>query len=154
PASANDLTGTLKKIKDAGAITIGHRESSMPFSYYEGHEKAVGYALDLCYRIADSVKAKLGLTKLDIKLTPVTPSNRIQLIANGTIDLECGSTSNNLERQKVVAFTMTDFVTANRFVSKVIAKLKVLDDLKGTTVVSTIGTVNLKQISDLDAQRH
>ena len=153
-AVAEEPTGTLEKIRSTGSITIGHRESSIPFSYYDSNDKVVGYAMDLCYFAADAVKASLGLPKLDVKLVPVTPSGRIQSILNGTIDLECGTTTNNLGRQKVVAFSMTYFVAANRFMSKTAAKLRTLDDLKGKTVVSTIGSTNLKQISELDAQRH
>ncbi|HXW27000.1 MAG TPA: amino acid ABC transporter substrate-binding protein [Xanthobacteraceae bacterium] len=152
-ASAQELAGTLQKIKAAGTIAIGHRESSIPFSYYGKNEKVVGYTIDLCYRIADAVKAKLGLDRLGVKLVPLTAANRIPLMLNGTTDLECGSTSNNLEREKVVAFAVTHFVAANRFVAKAAANLKTLDDLKGKTVVSTVGTTNLKQISDLNAQR-
>ena len=110
--------GTLKKIKDTGTITIGHRESSVPFSYYDDKQQVVGYAMDLCNKIVDAVKANLKLAKLDVKLQPVTSATRIPLMANGTVDLECGSTTNNLERQKQVSFTITHFVTANRFVSK------------------------------------
>src|SRR5262249_4387183 len=131
-----------------------HRESSIPFSYFEGNDNVVGYTIDLCYLIADAVRAKLNLPKLDIKLVPVSPSNRIPLILSDKVELECGSTSNNLERQKVVAFSITTFVTANRFLAKAAANLRTLEDLKGRTVVSTIGTTNLKQISDLDAQHH
>src|SRR5207244_10952949 len=153
PALAAELTGTLKKIKDAGAITLGHRESSVPFSYYDDKQQVVGYAMDLCYRIVDAVKADLKLPNLQVQLNPVTSATRIPLIANGTVDLECGSTNNNLERQKQVAFTITHFVTANRFVSKKSANLKTVDDLKGKTVVSTSGTTNIKQITEIGAQK-
>jgi glutamate/aspartate transport system substrate-binding protein len=154
PASAQELTGTLRKIRDSGAILIGHRESSLPFSYFDKNDKVVGYALDLCYRVAEAVRTRLGLEKLEVKLVPVTSTNRIPLVLDGSVDLECGSTSNNLERQKVVSFSVTYFVTANRFVAKAASGLKTLDDLKGKTVVSTVGTTNLKQISDLNGQRH
>jgi glutamate/aspartate transport system substrate-binding protein len=154
PASAQQLTGTLKKIKDTGAITIGHRESSVPFSYYDDKQQVVGYAMDLCMRIVDAVKKELKVDKLDVKLNPVTSATRIPLIANGTIDLECGSTTNNLERQKQVSFTITHFVTANRFVAKKANKLHKLEDLKGKTVVSTSGTTNIKQINELNAQKN
>jgi len=154
PASAQQLTGTLKKIKDTGAITIGHRESSVPFSYYDDNQQVVGYAMDLCMRIVDAVKKELKVDKLDVKLNPVTSATRIPLIANGTIDLECGSTTNNLERQKQVSFTITHFVTANRFVAKKGNKLHKLEDLKGKTVVSTSGTTNIKQINELNAQKN
>ena len=154
PAFAQELTGTLAKIKDTGTITLGHRESSVPFSYYDDKQKVIGYAMDLCYKIVDAVKAELKLDKLEVKLNPVTSATRIPLIANGTVDLECGSTTNNLEREKQVAFTITHFVTANRFVSKKAANLKTVDDLKGKTIVSTSGTTNIKQITEISAQKH
>jgi glutamate/aspartate transport system substrate-binding protein len=153
PAVAQELTGTLKKIKDTGTITLGHRESSVPFSYYDDRQQVVGYAMDLCARIVDAVKNELKLPRLEVRLNPVTSATRIPLMANGTIDLECGSTTNNLERQKQVAFTITHFVTANRFVSKKAANLKTIEDLRGKTIVSTSGTTNLKQITELGAQK-
>jgi glutamate/aspartate transport system substrate-binding protein len=153
-AIAQELTGTLEKIRSTGIITIGHRESSIPFSYYDKNEKVVGYAVDLCYLVADAVKASLGLAKLEVKLVPITPSLRIPSILSGKIDLACETMTNNLERQKVVAFSSTYFVAANRFVSKATANLRTLDDLKGRTVVSTIGSTNLRQISELNAQRN
>jgi glutamate/aspartate transport system substrate-binding protein len=153
PALAQEPTGTLKKIKDTGSVTLGHRESSVPFSYYDDKQQVVGYAMDLCGRIVERLKSELKLAKLDVKLNPVTSATRIPLMANGTIDLECGSTTNNLERQKQVSFTITHFVTANRFVSKKSANLKTVDDLKGKTVVSTSGTTNIKQITEIGAQK-
>ncbi len=154
PAVAQELTGTLKKVKDTGAITLGHRESSVPFSYYDDKQQVVGYAMDLCNRIVDAVKAELKLDKLEVKLNPVTSATRIPLMANGTVDLECGSTTNNLERQRQVSFTITHFVTANRFVSKKSANLKTMDDLKGKTMVSTSGTTNIKQATEINAQKN
>jgi glutamate/aspartate transport system substrate-binding protein len=153
-AIAEELTGTLAKISSTGVITIGHRESSIPFSYYDKNEKVVGYGMDLCYVVADAVKARLGLAKLEVKLVPLTPSLRIPSMLSGKIDLACETMTNNIERQKAVAFSSTFFVAANRFVSKVTANLRTLDDLKGRTVVSTIGSTNLKQISELNAERH
>ena len=152
-AQAEDLTGTLKNIKDTGAITLGFRDSSIPFSYLDDNQKPVGFAMDICYKIVDAVKKELKLDKLEVKLNPVTSATRIPLMANGTIDLECGSTTNNLERQKQVSFTITHFVTANRFVSKKSANLHTVDDLKGKTVVSTSGTTNIKQITEIGAQK-
>jgi glutamate/aspartate transport system substrate-binding protein len=154
PAVAQQLTGTLKKIKDSGSLTIGHRESSVPFSYYDDNQKVIGYAMDLCYKIADAIKKEIKADKLDVKLNPVTSATRIPLIANGTVDLECGSTTNNLERQQQVGFTITHFVTANRFVSKKAANLKKVDDLKGSTITSTSGTTNIKQITEIGAQKN
>ena len=132
-AAAAQPSGTLKKIKETGAITIGHRDSSVPFSYYDDKQQLVGYAMDLCLRIVEAVKNHLKLHKLDVKLNPVTSATRIPLMANGTIDLECGSTTNNLERPKEVWFTVTHFVTANRFVNKKSANLNTVEDLKGKT---------------------
>jgi glutamate/aspartate transport system substrate-binding protein len=151
PALAQE--GTLKKIKDSGVITIGHRDASIPFSYYDDKQQPIGYAMDLCYRIVDAVRTELKMPKIDIKYQLVTSANRIPLMANGTIDLECGSTTNNLDRQKQVWFTITHFVTANRFVAKRSANLRTLDDLKGKTIVSTAGTTNIKQITELNAQK-
>jgi len=153
-ALAQQSSGTLEKIKDSGAITIGHRESSVPFSYYDDNQRVIGYAMDLCYRIVDAVKSELKMKELEVKLNPVTSATRIPLIANGTIDLECGSTTNNLEREKQVAFTITHFVTANRFVSKKSENLKTVDDLKGKSIVSTSGTTNIKQITEIGSQRN
>jgi glutamate/aspartate transport system substrate-binding protein len=149
-ATAQALTGTLKKIKDTGAITLGHRDASIPFSYYDDKQQVVGYAVDLCLKIVDALKTELKMPKIDVKYQLVTSANRIPLMANGTIDLECGSTTNNLERQKQVWFTMTHFVTANRYVSKKASKLKMIDDLKGKTVTSTSGTTNIKQITEIN----
>ena len=153
PALAQELSGTLKKIKDTGAITLAHRESSVPFSYYDDKQQVVGYAMDLCYRIVDAVKSELKLDKLEVKLNPVTSATRIPLIANGTVDLECGSTTNHTERQRQVWFTITHFVTANRFVSKKSANLKTVDDLRGKTIASTSGTTNIKQITEIGARK-
>src|SRR5262245_744026 len=145
---------TLKKIRDSGSITIGHRDASIPFSYYDDKQQPVGYAIDLCLRIVDAVKAELKMPKLDVKYQLVTSANRIPLMANGTIDLECGSTTNNLDRQKQVSFTNTHFVTANRWVAKKSAKLEKLADLKGKTIVSTAGTTNIKQMTELNAAQN
>src|SRR5215831_8694249 len=153
PALAQEPTGTLKKIKDTGTVTLGHRESSVPFSYYDDKQQVVGYAMDLCGRIVERLKSELKLAKLDVKLNPVTSATRIPLMANGTIDLECGSTTNNAERQKQVAFTNTHFLTASRYVFKKSSGLKSIDDLKGKTVVSTAGTTNIKQLTEANVAK-
>jgi glutamate/aspartate transport system substrate-binding protein len=153
PTFAEDLTGTLQKIKDSGSITIGYRETSMPFSYIDDNQKPIGFAMDICYKIVDEVKAALKLDKLEVKLTPVSSATRIPLIGNGTIDLECASTTNNLEREKLVAFSPSYFLTANRFVAKTSSGLKTIDDLKGKTVASTAGTTNIKQLFEANASR-
>ncbi len=146
--------GTLKKIRDSGSITIGHRDASVPFSYYDDKQQPVGYAMDLCARIVDAVKAELKMPNLKVNYQLVTSANRIPLMANGTIDLECGSTTNNLDRQKQVSFTITHFVTANRWVAKRASKIGKLEDLKGKTIVSTAGTTNIKQITELNGQKN
>jgi glutamate/aspartate transport system substrate-binding protein len=146
--------GTLKKIKDSGSITIGHRDGSIPFSYYDDQQKPVGYAVDLCLRIVDAVKSELRMPRIEVKYQLVTSANRIPLMANGTIDLECGSTTNNLERQKQVWFTITHFVTANRWVAKKASAIRALSDLKGKTIVSTAGTTNIKQITEINAAQN
>src|SRR5919198_819019 len=154
PAGAQELTGTLKKIKDTGAITIGYRDSSVPFSYLDDKQQPVGFAMDICMKVVEAVKKELKLDKLEVKLNPVTSSTRIPLLANGTIDLECGSTTNNVERQKQISFTNTHFLTASRFVSKKASKINSIDDLKGKTVVSTAGTTNIKQLTEANAARN
>lgn len=151
-ATAQD-SGTLKKIKDTGTVTIGYRESSVPFSFLDENQKSVGYANDICLKIVDAAKAELKMDKIEVKWNPVTSATRIPLIANGTVDLECGSTTNNLERQKQVAFTNTHFLTASRFVSKKSSNLNKIDDLKGKTVVSTAGTTNIKQLNEVNTER-
>jgi glutamate/aspartate transport system substrate-binding protein len=152
PALAQE--GTLDKIKKTGTITVGHRDASIPFSYYDDKQQPVGYAVDICMRIVNAVKQELKLPAIQVNYQLVTSANRIPLMANGTIDLECGSTTNNLDRQKQVWFTNTHFVTANRWVAKKSANLKALADLKGKTVVSTAGTTNIKQITEINAAQN
>ncbi len=144
---------TLDKIRKDGAITIGHRDSSIPFSYLNDKQEPIGYSMDICLKIADAVKAELKLPNLAVKMSPVTSATRIPLMANGTIDLECGSTTNNADRQKQVAYAPTTFITANRFVTKKTANVSNLDGLKGKTIVSTSGSTNIKQAVELNASR-
>ena len=128
-ATAQTLTGTLAKIRDTGTITIGHREASIPFSYLDDKQQAVGYAMDICARVVDAIKAELKLPNLKVVLQPVTSANRIPLLQNGSIDLECGSTTNSVERQKQVAFGPTYFVI------NVTAAVKAISTTAGTTSV-------------------
>jgi glutamate/aspartate transport system substrate-binding protein len=153
-AQAQELTGTLKKIKESGTITLGHRDTSIPFSYYDDQQHVIGYAMDICMKIVDAVKADLKMPNLKVVLNPVTSATRIPLMANGTIDLECGSTTNNLDRQKQVSFTNTHFVTANRYVAKKSSNIKKLTDLKGKTVVSTAGTTNIKWLTEENGKQN
>jgi glutamate/aspartate transport system substrate-binding protein len=152
-SGADELTGTLKKIKETGVINIGYRDSSIPFSYLDDNQKPVGFAIDICMKIVDAVKKELKLDKLNVEFNPLTSSARIPLLANGTIDLECGSTTNNFDRLKQVAFTNTHFLTATRFISKKSSHLNSIDDLKGKTVASTSGTNNIKELTEANAAR-
>ncbi len=146
--------GTLEKVRAAGVITVGNRDASIPFSYLDDKQQPIGYAMDLCARIVDAVRVELKMPGLKSVFQPVTSATRIPLLANGTIDLECGSTTNNLERQKQVSYTITHFLTANRFIAKKADKLNTLADLKGKTVVSTSGTTNIKQLTELNAAQN
>lgn len=139
--------GRLEKIKASGEIALGHRDTSIPFSYLDDKQQPIGYSMDICHKIVEAVKAKLGMDKLNVKLVPVTSSTRIPLLANGTVDLNCGSSTNNQERQAQVTFAPTTFVTATRFVSKKSAGYNDLNDLKGKTVVSTAGTSNIRWLT-------
>lgn len=147
-------SGTLDKIKSTGAMTIGHRDASIPFSYLDDKQRPIGFSLDLCAKIVDAIKVEVKMPALKLAFQPVTGATRIPLLANGTIDLECGSTTNNAERQKQIAYTYTSFVTANRFISKKTDNLKTLADLKGKNVVSTAGTTNLRQLTELNAAQN
>ncbi|PUA16427.1 transporter substrate-binding domain-containing protein [Glaciimonas sp. PCH181] len=153
-AQAQELTGTLKKIKDTGTITLGVRDSSIPFSYLDDKQSYQGYSIDLCMKAATAIQKQLGMLSLNVKMVPVTSATRIPLISNGTIDLSCDSATNNLERQKVVSFAPTMYVTANRLLAKKSSNITKLEDLKGKTIVSTSGTSNLKQLTVLNAERN
>lgn len=153
PASGQEFSGTLKKIKETGAVTVAYRDTSVPFSYLDDNQKPVGFAMDICSRVVEDIKAKLKLAKLEVKLAPVTSATRIPLMANGTVDLECGSTTNNVDRQKQVAFTNSHFLTASRFVSKKSSNVATINDLKGKSVVSVSGTTNIKQLNDFNTER-
>ncbi|MDR1368145.1 MAG: amino acid ABC transporter substrate-binding protein [Candidatus Accumulibacter sp.] len=152
-AAAQAQQGTLDRIRAGGGITLGHRDASIPLSYLDDRQKPIGYAMDLCLKIVDAVKEELKMPDLRVNYQPITPATRIPLLANGTIDLECGSTTNTADRQKQITFTITHFVTANRFVSKKAGGLKTFDDLKGKTIVSTSGTTNVKQANELNTAR-
>lgn len=141
---AQQIDGTLKKVKETGVITLGIRESSFPLSYLDAEQKPVGYHIDICNRIADAVKAKLALGKLEVKHQAVTSQNRIPLVVNGTVDLECGSTTNNADRQKQVAFAPNTFVTNVRMAVKKASGIKDLDNLGGKPVATTTGTTSVQ----------
>jgi glutamate/aspartate transport system substrate-binding protein len=137
---------TLKKIKDTGAITLGARESSGALAYTLGDGKYVGFHTEMSERIAADLKKQLGLAKLDIKFQPVTSQNRIPLVQNGTVDLECGSTTNNATRQKDVSFAMTTYVEEVRIATKANSGINSVKDLVGKTVATTTGTTSVQTL--------
>ncbi len=151
--AADELTGTLKKIKDAGSISVGHRESSIPFSYYDDKNQVVGYSEDLVMMVVDAVKQKLNLPNLQVKMTPVTSQNRIPLIQNGTVDIESGSTTNNLERQQQAAFSNTMFIVGTRLLVRKDSGIQDFPDLKGKNVVVTAGTTSERLIRELNQKQ-
>jgi glutamate/aspartate transport system substrate-binding protein len=142
-AQAQDLTGTLKKIKETGAITLGYRESSIPFSYLDDKQQPIGYAMDLCMKVVDAVKADLKMPNLKVNLQPVTSGNRIPQLQAGNIDMECGSTTNSVDRQKQVAFGPTYFVINVTAAVKKKSGIKTLADLNGKTISTTAGTTSV-----------
>ena len=137
-----DDSATLTRIAQTGVINLGHRESSVPFSYYDSKKQVIGYSHDLMLRVVDAVKAELKLPALTIKLVPVTPQNRIPLVQNGAVDLECGSTSHNLERERQVAFSVSIFMIGTRLITGVNSGIKDFADLAGRKVVVTAGTTS------------
>jgi len=144
---------TLKKIKDSGTIALGHRESSIPFSYYDDKQQVVGYSHELMLKVVDAVKAELKMPTLQVKLTPVTSQNRIPLVQNGTVDIECGSTTHNAERARQVAFSNTIFVIGTRLMTKKDSAIKDFPDLAGKNVVTTAGTTSERLIRKMNEDK-
>ena len=140
PAGAAELGGTLKKIKDSGTITLGYREQSNPFSFLDEAKKPVGYSLDLCARVVDTVKAQLGLSELKVNYVPLTAENRFDAVANGTVDILCGNSTNTLSRQKQVAFSAMTFVTGGSFLVRSDAPVTSVEDFAGKSIGVVSGT--------------
>lgn len=153
PALAQELTGTLKKIKDSGGITLGHRESSIPFSYYDDKQQVIGYSQEIALKVVDAIKQELKLANLEVKLLPVTSQNRITLVQNGTVDFECGSTTNNTERQKQVAFSNSIFIIGTRLMTKKDSGIKDFPDLAGKNVVTTAGTTSERLLRKMNEDK-
>lgn len=151
--AAEELTGTLKKIKETGSITLGHRESSIPFSYYDDKQQVVGYSHELMMKVVDAIKKELNMPNLQVRLNSVTSQNRIPLVQNGTVDLECGSTTHNTERAKQVAFSNTIFIIGTRLQTKKDSGIKDFSDLAGKTVVTTAGTTSERLIRKLNEEK-
>ncbi len=152
PALAQEAS-TLKKIKDTGSITLGHRESSIPFSYYDDKQQVIGYSHELMLKVVDAIKGELKLDKLNTRLMPVTSANRITLLQNGTVDIECGSTTNNLERQKQASFSTTIFVIGTRLLTKKTSGINDFADLAGKNVVTTAGTTSERLIRKMNEEK-
>jgi ABC-type amino acid transport substrate-binding protein len=138
----------LSKIRDTKTITIAYRDASLPFSFLDGDKKPIGYAIDLCLKIADAVKSQLKLSQLNIVYLPVTSDNRMQMIADGKADIECGSTANTAARRKLVDFTIPHFVTAARMLVRTDSGIKNWPDLRNKKVVATKGTVNMQTLNE------
>jgi glutamate/aspartate transport system substrate-binding protein len=140
--AAQDLGPTLTKIRTANTFTIGHREASVPFAAINQQQRAEGFSIDLCLQIYESAKQQLNLPNLAVRFVPVTPQTRFALIANGTIDIECGSTTNTIARQGQAAFTATTFITGTKIMVRANSGIKSVDDLGGKTLVVLPGTTN------------
>jgi glutamate/aspartate transport system substrate-binding protein len=150
---AGGTSPTLRRIRETGTISLGHRESSIPFSYYDDSQRVIGYSHELMLKAVEAVKAELGLPGLRVKLTPVTSQNRIPLVLNGSVDLECGSTTNNTERQQQVAFSNTLFIVETRLLTRKGSEVKDFPDLAGKNVVTTAGTTSERLLRALNEEQ-
>lgn len=151
PAQAE---GVLDRVKAGGKIVLAHRESSVPFSYVDPvSKKPMGYALDLCLKLAEAVGRKVGVRNVPVELLQVTPANRIALVEQGKVDMECGSTTNNAERRQKVAFTIPHFITGARLLVKADSPVDRMEDLMGKKLVSTKGTTPLKAAEQANRER-
>jgi glutamate/aspartate transport system substrate-binding protein len=153
PAATAQEAPTVDKIKQSGTLVIAHRDIAIPFSYYDDNHRPIGYSIDICLRIADAIKSALGLKKLEITYKEVNASNRIPLVVNGTADMECGSTSNNVARDQQVAFSVTTFIASPRFVTKRKSGLTTLQSLRGKTMAAVAGTATLRQFSQISSKQ-
>ena len=130
-ANVGALSGTLKKIKDTGTIALGYRESSLPFSYLNRRQQPIGYSIDLCREIVEDVSTELDGMEIKIAFAPVTPANRLQKVTSGEIDLECGSTTGNVQRRKEVAFSPIFFVAGTKLMVPKSSSVRSYRDLAG-----------------------
>ncbi len=144
---------TLRRIRETGVLTLGVRETSVPFSYLDAQKQPLGYSVDLCMRVADAIKAELKLPRLEVRFLPVSSSNRIPALLEGKVDLECGSTTNTRDRQKQVAFAYTTFVAGIKMLAKKSSNVNSIEDLRGKTVVVTTGTTSEKMLKSLNNER-
>jgi glutamate/aspartate transport system substrate-binding protein len=153
PLAGDRLSGTLQRIKQSGVIRLGYRENSIPFAYRDPRGLPVGYSVDLCNAVVEDVVDELGGREIRVEYRPVTPENRFALLASGDIDLECGSTTNNLERRKLVAFSPVTFVTGTRLLVPRDSGAETLRDLRGKTIAVTRGTTNAAAIQALNERQ-
>ncbi|MFM0172435.1 glutamate/aspartate ABC transporter substrate-binding protein [Paraburkholderia sediminicola] len=152
-ASAQEMQSTLAKIQNGNSISIGHRETSVPFSYVDTNNQVIGFSQDMCNRIIDAVKAKTGHADLHVRFIPVTSQNRIPLVQNGTVDLECGVTTNLTSRQNQVAFSDTFFVATTRLLTRKDSGIKDFADLAGKTVVTNQGTTSERLLRKMNEEK-
>ena len=152
-SQAEELTGTLKKIKETGVITVGHRESSVPFSYYDLQQNVIGYSQDYSNKIVEAVKKQLDMPNLKVRFVPITSQNRIPLLQNGTYDFECGSTTNNADRQQQVDFSNTLFIVGTRLLTHKDSGIKDFDDIKGKNVAVTAGTTSEMLLNKMNDEK-
>src|ERR1700690_2751550 len=153
PASAQSLSPTLQKIEDAGPIRSAYRDSSVPFSYLDNDQKPIGFSLELCDLVVAKIKAKLGQDGLKVAYQAVNSSNRIPLVKNGTVDIECGSTANTIARQQEVAYSVIFYAPQFKWISLKSSGLKTTDDLKGKTVAVTQGTNTSQFVAKLNTDK-
>ena len=151
--AAEDLGPTLSKIKESGIVAIGHRESSIPFSYYDDKQQVVGYSQDFALQIVEALKKELNAPSLQVKLVPVTSQNRIPLVQNSTVDIECGSTTNNLERQQQVSFSNSLFIVRTRMLTRKNSGIKDFPDLAGKNAVVSAGTTSERLLRKLNEEK-
>lgn len=144
---------TLRKIAEKGEVVMSFRDAAVPFSYVDANQQPVGYAHEICLKAIDEIKAELKRPDLKVKFQLVAGSARIPLLLNGTIDMECGTTTNSAERQKQVAFSLTYFVSSNRILTKTTSPIRTFADLKGKTVTTNAGSTGLKQLSELNVEK-
>lgn len=143
----------LERVSAGGALVIAHRESSVPFSYLDAAGKPIGYAVDLCLHLADVVRRKTGMKNMPVQFLQVTPANRVDMVAQGKADMECGSTTNNAERRQKVTFTIPHFITGARLLVKASSPINRVEDLMGKKMVSTKGTTPLKAAEQANRER-
>lgn len=152
--TAAQADSRIDKIKSSGEIALGYRDTAIPFSYLDDHQKPIGYSMDICHHVVDVLKKELNLPSLKTKLVPVNGATRIPLVANGTVDLSCGVATNNAQRQEQVSFAPTTFVTATRFTALKTSKLKDLSDFKDKIVVGASGSSNLRWLVQANKEQN